>query len=152
MQLTETPGQPDRSASPGAGASLRTQVGGIVVLFDPARRTRSRAAAALRRAGYEVVLAAEGRVAREIIDDVMPDLLVCAATGRATEGLRLVEELRADPTNEHTALLLIADPTTTEEAIARRLVEPEECSRSSSTGRRRPVARNTSIGSSQSGS
>lgn len=127
MQLTEAPADADRSVSPGAGASLRTQVGGIVILFDPLRRGRARAAAALRRAGYEVVLAADGRVARELIDDVMPDLLVCTPAGRGADGLGLLEDLRADQANEHTALLLIADPATTEEALARRLVEPEEC-------------------------
>jgi cellulose synthase/poly-beta-1,6-N-acetylglucosamine synthase-like glycosyltransferase/CheY-like chemotaxis protein len=64
-------------------------------------------AVALRRAGYEVTLASNGREALQRVAEALPDLIVSDVTMPEMDGLELLRQVRADPAASAVPVLLL---------------------------------------------
>jgi CheY-like chemotaxis protein/cellulose synthase/poly-beta-1,6-N-acetylglucosamine synthase-like glycosyltransferase len=94
----------------------RTTAGTVVVVEDE-ESVQNLVAAALRRAGYEVTLASNGREALERVAEALPDLIVSDVTMPEMDGLELLRHLRADPATGSVPVILLTAKDTLQDVV-----------------------------------
>lgn len=90
--LSGTPGTPFGPSSAGTVAPRKR-----VLLADDSVTTRALERSLLEAAGYEVVLAADGRAAWRLLEDNVPDLVVSDIDMPGMDGFALTEAIRSSP-------------------------------------------------------
>src|SRR5712691_3081210 len=94
----------------------RTTAGTIIVVEDE-EGVQNLVAVALRRAGYEVTLAANGREALQRVGEALPDLIVSDVTMPEMDGLELLRYLRAGPATSAIPVILLTARDTLQDLV-----------------------------------
>src|SRR5438876_11156435 len=88
-------------------SAIPTEIHNSVIVVEDEESVQKLVAAALRHAGYEVTLAANGREALERVGEALPDLIVSDVTMPEMDGLELLRHLRADPATGSVPVILL---------------------------------------------
>jgi CheY-like chemotaxis protein len=105
-----------RSGNPeGTSGKARSEVPLLdkytVMIVEDATEVRQAMIALLRNEGYEVVGAADGLQAIDVLHRVLPDLLLLDINMPGIDGLRLLELVRADPRHENVPVMMLTANT-----------------------------------------
>lgn len=84
-------------------------MGAIIVLADDEPDLRSIYAACLRREGYDVWEASDGREALELVESRRPGLLILDVWMPVLNGLEVIEQLRDDPLSGQMKVVLLSN-------------------------------------------
>src|SRR5688572_14024473 len=95
-----------------------TPTQGSVVVVEDEESIQKLVAVALRRAGYEVTLAADGQEALQQITSATPDLIISDVMMPRMDGLELLRHLRSDPATCAIPVILLTAKGATEDVVA----------------------------------
>src|SRR5262245_44193991 len=95
-----------------------TPARGSVLVVDDEDQLRRLASAQLRRAGYEVTLAADGQEALARLAEATPDLVVSDVMMPVLDGLGLLQELRAQSATRGIPVILLTAKGTVDDRVA----------------------------------
>ena len=102
----------------GSSVSLSPQrPSGTVLVVDDDDRIRKLVTTALRRAGYEIAVAASGKEAIERLAEATPDLIVSDVMMPELDGFGLLTYLRADPTLRTIPVIMLTAKGTTDDVV-----------------------------------
>src|SRR6266849_2136414 len=90
---------------------------GSVIVVEDEESVQNLVAVALRRAGYEVTLASNGREALQRVGEALPDLIVSDVTMPEMDGLELLRHLRADPATGYIPVILLTARDTLQDLV-----------------------------------
>src|SRR5207245_7322852 len=102
---------PTEKATPTPGHSS-------VIVVEDEESIQKLVTVALRRAGYEVTLASNGREALERVAEATPDLIVSDVTMPEMDGLELLQRLRADPATSAIPVIMLTARDATDDVVA----------------------------------
>ncbi|MDQ4063748.1 MAG: response regulator [Actinomycetota bacterium] len=88
-----------------------------VLVVEDEERVRKLVSLGLRRAGYEVVLASDGREALALIAEAKPDLIVSDVTMPNIDGFSLLSTLREDPSTRAIPLIFLTAQGSAEDKV-----------------------------------
>ena len=88
-----------------------------ILLVDDEEQIRKMVSLILRRAGYEVTVAADGVEALKRLAEATPDLILSDVMMPNMDGLRLLEILRADPSTRAVPTILLTAKGATEDIV-----------------------------------
>lgn len=108
---------PARERAP-LGAAAPQEGNGSVLVVDDEAPLRKLVAVALRRGGYDVTLAADGREALARVAAATPDLIVSDVMMPGMDGLELLARLPANPATRAIPLILLTAKGATEDKVA----------------------------------
>lgn len=92
--------------------------GGSILVVDDEEQIRKLVSLALRRAGYEVILATNGQEALERLSEALPDLIISDVMMPEMDGLALLTHLRSDPITRVVPLILLTAKGTTDDIVS----------------------------------
>jgi DNA-binding response OmpR family regulator len=84
-------------------------VGAIIVLADDEPDLRSIYATCLRREGYDVWEASDGREALELVESRRPGLLILDVWMPVVNGMEVIEQLRHDPRSGQMRVVMLSN-------------------------------------------
>ncbi len=91
---------------------------GNVILVEDEEKVRKLLSTTLRRAGYEVTVAADGQAALERLAEATPDLIISDVMMPRMDGFTLLRQLRADPETRAIPVIMLTSRDATEDVVA----------------------------------